>query len=457
MYIIMNINDKKNFENFISSGKINHITDISEFLKKNVLFNSTIDDIILEINPIIEKFNSNLKKEKLKEYLDYIYSNTDLIPIKLSVNSGSLSEYDVFKDKISSDMNISNRGIVNIGNTCYMNSAIQLLRNLVYDNIINLNQFTDDVLIKILNTKSIIDNKDDLIKLKTEILQIKDNEQHDANESVKIFNNYLIKLLQIPEQVMESLRYNKKPDGSTNTFTDDEINQVFNKNSTSLTDSEINKLLNLVLNIIKFSDIKFSNESVFKYINIIGTVTKNKDYLNFTSATLTDPYNCEPEENSFIIRFNRINLMDSNSRKVISLTCINNPSYLLININRMDPSSGKLNYDIKYQSNGKDLENLKSIIDLDNVIYDNNKQIKRYLDKYENSRYKLKSFIVHLGEDNSGHYVNYTNNDANFQTNSNKNSWLKISDSKESSMNINNDELLQREMKNIVSLLYYKI
>ena len=84
MYIIMNINDKKNFEKFISSGKINHITDISEFLNKNVLSNSTIDDIILEINPIIEKFNSNLKKEKLKEYLDYIYSNTDLIPIKLS-------------------------------------------------------------------------------------------------------------------------------------------------------------------------------------------------------------------------------------------------------------------------------------------------------------------------------------------------------------------------------------
>lgn len=456
MYIIMNINDKKNFEKFISSGKINHITDISEFLNKNVLSNSTIDDIILEINPIIEKFNSNLKKEKLKEYLDYIYSNTDLIPIKLSVNSGSLSEYDVFKDKISSDMNISNRGIVNIGNTCYMNSAIQLLRNLVYDNIINLNQFTDDVLIKILNTKSIIDNKDDLIKLKTEILQIKDNEQHDANESVKIFNNYLIKLLQIPEQAIESFRYNKKPDGSTNTFTDDEINQVFNKSSTSLTDNEINKLLILVLKIIKFS-----NESVFKYINIIGIVTENKDYLNFNSATLTDPYNCEPQENSFTIRFNRIHLMNSNSRKVISLTCINNPSYLLININRMDPSAGKLNYDIKYQSNDKDLENLKSIIDLENIIYDNNKQKIKNLDVYQNSRYKLKSFIVHLGDatmkNNLGHYVNYTNNDANFQTNFNKNSWLKISDSKESSMNINNDELLQREMKNIVSLLYYKI
>jgi ubiquitin C-terminal hydrolase len=254
------------------------------------------------------------------------------------------------------------KGIQNIGNTCYMNSAIQLFLNYkVIKKFLLVNDFTD---IRLVTLKKFIQTYEPkLIKL---LLGQKNkifigNKQNDSHEC-------LITILEILEESIKNedtirakiIGYEKKITiGNTNI--------------------PITKLLDSILNIYMVSYIKCP---MCMYIS----ETKKEERILSVSITndTNNIYEC-------INNFQNIEILNDDNKwkceKCHNYVCAlkwfeikNYPKYLTIHIKRFN-NDGKKNF-----------KTIKVPLEL----------------SLNNIKYELKSYINHIGEYNSGHYINNT-------------------------------------------------
>ena len=271
-------------------------------------------------------------------------------------------------------------GIINIGNTCYMNASLQLLIqcNILTKCILN-NKFRHHLLD---TYKSFLydyfNNKSSPIKLKqiinNKFKKFNNSGQHDSHEFILDLLNYF------DEAIIEESNYLGKVMNCTNIVAH---NIQLNKFISSLFDVRITSSIKCSgCNSVSHSTV---GEKILS-IEINGLHTYEECLKHFFDKEIIDDYYCS------------ICYENTKAIKKISITCL--PKYLIIHLKRFN----------------NELQKLSNEIIIPECII-----IKNYT-------YMLRSFIYNSGGLDGGHYINFTKSE---------NVWYCINDNGISIANIN--------------------
>ena len=416
--------------------------------------------------------------------------------MNLNDNKVNITEYEqnlLYFSKLN-NMQQNEQGYFNIGNSCYMNASLQFLKNIP----ITIDTDNDDVkLLKTILTENNI-TKEQLTNLRNNVLNIKTTEEQDSDQSITDFydllNNWsnkrftafhiknndfdieLNELLSSIQEIVNSLEMlesdnieqkskkieEKKKFENTLYYKIQEHNLQENTEKITLIETNgsqyIQTLSNnisklnyqkyyqistkydnnhvLINNINKLSEFNehFENEEyAFKYI--YSKICNDDDCINNFITYQTDnilriTLN-ETKTHFDIFDFiNKEEIIDDNNNFISKIDISNNPEYLVMFIKRLDfniSSGNKIKLDKQ-------------------IVY--NKITNIELINIHGTNYNLKSLIIHYGNANSGHYVNYSKKEDG---------WYLFSDIYVSKLDETIEQILDKEKSNITHLLYEKM
>lgn len=304
--------------------------------------------------------------------------------------SDSVKPQIIFNNKLASFKKESKYqdgviGLVNRGNTCYLNSALQNLKNIypltlyLFQNYKNLNQqgFTYRYLELIAN---LINQKYDqyylpkdefLYKLRELAPNFRKGEQNDSNFCILYILNFLEK--ETKNSKPSNIKINKN-------ISESEIKkfkQFINKFLTKRNSFIIDLFFGFQENIYECANCNDKHYS-FQGFSVLNLSIMNPN--NQRILTLEDAikyYECKTVHNNEK-GFNCLACNNNHNKITTQSVIISYPKFLIINLKRIG-------------------ENL-------NLFYNHNVQIKMTF-KVDENEYELTGFIKHIGNANSGHNI----------------------------------------------------
>ena len=426
---INSLNDKQKEYKIKEENKLNE--QINPFIKthktiynlnKNKDFNEIINEQSLDINNnnsnILEQINKNdlLQKSNIKYrnfgVINNKFQNSDILKINIeNIKNKYIVKKDL--DKIIAKKNIpqlitqSLTGLVNLRETCYMNTGLQNLIHCVpfIDNLFSvLDEFREVIEEKIISNSFInlclslskIDNYNlkynfnsynpNLFRLNFCQVhkQYSDNEQHDSLEFIRILLDDISKELNQTKIISQYKELSTE--GKTKEYQNSEYNEFYLRRENSII---IKIFYSQIMNIFKCEcgDISYSFEKILDIPLLFSNDMNNKE---INLIDLISKY-FEGEELTWNLPCKKCKRKNVKRNKKIQITIL--PKVLIFSLQRFNPVTGvKINKYINFE----EFIDLSSFCDID------------FFNGEMNAKYKLFGISNHSGTVNFGHYYSYT-------------------------------------------------
>ena len=489
--------DKDDKDNKDKDNKDNNI-----FLLKEVHYYMNIYHFLFLENGDEDQFEENknifnsffdIKKENINDYLDESDDDLSRSPSKGNETESETSTKGI-EIKGIEIKGIEIEGYENIGNSCFMNASLQLIKNISImpdiSNIIprhdNINKLSD-----VLN--HINCSKDTLRQIRNELLNIQDGLQYDADDALikfyeillnwpslnkdyyafsvgdntffegktiqqlfymynkyksnNLYEIYLIYTIQQQEQEGKLTELNQNP---VYKLIIDKLKDKLETKHDKLTISDDDDKFNICTILYNenfksyYKDYKYGFKYGYKTLKYMKCENCNFKYIKYepTHALLVN-YN-----NGFDIEkeITNIELIDSECSQCQCKQKVTTQCKQKVTTQSGIDLSEELEHLIIYVKRQYTEDGMNQLKKIDNIItYGLNSDISFI--NIKNNTYKLKSFIVHYGTETGGHYVNYSEQNGDYYI-------FNDNESKKTDKSIK--EILHKESKNITVLLYVK-
>ena len=380
--------NKQNFEKIIfEKTKLEH-----DYKEIKLLFENEKNKNIIK-NIIIKEKNKELKL--LHECLKQTNNSEEKFDFNNLIKLNLEKELKKEKEQNENNKNYGQVGIINNALTCYMNSVIQILKNIKKFSINILNYNKDDIITsslrKILinlyysNEKyiSIYEFKKDFSSVYTKFAEDKEN---DSTLFLLYLLQHLNKAFKEPNKHISSIYQFK--DLELNSFEENKLEKFLNKYETN-NNSYINNLfygyqMDKIIcskcdhSIVSFQSFNIINLPLIKEDKKDKKIIRLQDSLNFYLYT-KDNYDKKGFECS-----------NCGKKYISHLTCIIKlPQILIINLKRV--GENEIYYhdiEIPFILKAKLIDKLSSY----------------------NKQYELVGFVKHIGNKKNGHHIAYSKN-----------------------------------------------